>query len=416
MPRAAPSRFVRLIALAPPLAAGLALVGVALAAALALGLVAAPPAVSLDVPGLAGGLAFGLDAARAGPLAAMLLAGAACMLAVPSLAGAALIVAGTAGIAAGNDYTLAFAALVALVLARHARAAEAVALAVLPVILLAVAQASGLRALLVLAGAVCFAGSGFVAAVTLDLAVFGRAAAAFLAGLALIAAGLGDMAAARLAVETAALAAPAIALAAGVIDEATGTRSPDWLGGLARGMPRFSLAFFGALALFSLLPPGSGFAAFRATFGSALGAGGWVGGLAAVALGLGFAFGGFAAIRAFGLVCLGRPRSLRAAAAEDIGGRVLLGLAFPVAGGFVLALGAAPFALLVPAAILLALHRFAIRTGPVEVPPFEDGFAKPPAWLPFGDPATQINASGFAAPLRLLAARLPSRAQLRRAR
>jgi hypothetical protein len=37
-----------------------------------------------------------------------------------------------------------------------------------------------------------------------------------------------------------------------------------------------------------------------------------------------------------------------------------------------------------------------------------DGFAAPPAWLPFGDPATQIGATSFIEPVRRLLPAIPS--------
>ncbi len=38
--------------------------------------------------------------------------------------------------------------------------------------------------------------------------------------------------------------------------------------------------------------------------------------------------------------------------------------------------------------------RAARLPGPHAVPAWEDGFAAPPAWMPFGDPATQVTAGG----------------------
>lgn len=407
MPRHAPRPLERLTALLPLVAATAALAGAAWALLLSLGLEHLA-SVSVPVLGPAGGLALAIDPARAGVLAAMLIVGVACLLAASSVpASLILLVAGSAAVLENNQYTIVFATLIVLVVARHARAAEPVTLAVLPAVLLTVAEVIGLNAIWIVVGATGLVAAGIWAAVTLDLAKLARAVALGFAAIALIAFGLGDAAAMRLALETGALTAPVIALGASVIDEATGTRSPDWLGGLARGMPRFSLLLCGALFFASLLPPGPGFAAFRMSFGAALGAAGWPGGLAALALGLGFALSVFAAIRAFGLICLGRPRSLRAAAAEDAPRRILLALGLPVVCGMALALRMEPFALFVPLAILLVLYRITSRTGPIEAPPFEDGFARPPAWLPFGDPATQVNATGFAAPLHDLAALLP---------
>jgi hypothetical protein len=44
------------------------------------------------------------------------------------------------------------------------------------------------------------------------------------------------------------------------------------------------------------------------------------------------------------------------------------------------------------------LHRFGVR-GTREVAPWNGGFGAPPVWLPFGDPATQPSATGFAEPI-----------------
>jgi hypothetical protein len=45
------------------------------------------------------------------------------------------------------------------------------------------------------------------------------------------------------------------------------------------------------------------------------------------------------------------------------------------------------------------------RTKARSVPPWNDGFAAPPPWLPFGDPATQLGPDSFA---RLVAYALPA--------
>jgi hypothetical protein len=50
------------------------------------------------------------------------------------------------------------------------------------------------------------------------------------------------------------------------------------------------------------------------------------------------------------------------------------------------------------------------RGGAAEVrrePMWADGFAAPPPWLPFGDPATQIGPASFAQPLRQVLAGVP---------
>jgi hypothetical protein len=61
-----------------------------------------------------------------------------------------------------------------------------------------------------------------------------------------------------------------------------------------------------------------------------------------------------------------------------------------------------PLALLMLAlagAAFLGLRRFGAR-GEREVRAWNGGFGKPPVWLPFGNPATQPTAAGFAEPVR----------------
>jgi hypothetical protein len=135
-----------------------------------------------------------------------------------------------------------------------------------------------------------------------------------------------------------------------------------------------------------------------------------------------------AAVRIIGMGFLGRPRSLHAAAAEDARrgpflAMALLGaLAIPVAlvPGLILRLLTPVIMLLAPQAqtpplayapvTLLSLAgvaalaagfvqtRWGVR-GLREVPAWNGGFGRPPAWLPFGDPHTQPSATGFAEPV-----------------
>ncbi|HQT72330.1 MAG: hypothetical protein B7Z59_02630 [Acidiphilium sp. 37-67-22] len=407
MARPAPRPLARFLSIAPNIAAGLALAGTVLALGGAV-LLPGRLAVALPALGPAGGLALAIDPGRAELVAALLAGGSAALLAAPGLGvSALLLLAGLVAILANNLYTLVFAALIVGFLGLRDRAAPA-ALAVLPATLLALAAVTGLPGVMLVAGAVLCPAGYLLAALGGDLRRFAQGMAMGLAGVALVASGLGDAAAMRLALETEALAAPVLALAASLIEDATGSRAPDWLGGLARGMPGFALCFGGAVFWASLLPPGPGFGAFQGAFAAALRAG-LPGDLVAIALAGGFALAGFAAAGLFALVCLGRPRSLRAAAAEDLPRRDLVALGLPVAAAAGLALVTAPVLLLVPLGLLLGLWRWSLRAGPVEAPPFEDGFARPPAWLPFGDPVTQINATGFAAPLRGPAAWLARR-------
>lgn len=288
-------------------------------------------------------------------------------------------------------------------------------------------------------------------------------ACATIANVGLMAIGLGLALAAR-AVDLSALAALALAgtallalahglagaallLAAGAVLRGAGTRSLARLGGLFARMPQTALCALAAMTSLAILPPSAGFAGVWLLFQAALGAP-RVGGLAwqtlvslAVALmALTVALSAAAAVRLFGATFLGRPRTPRTAAAEEPGpatraalaGLAALSLLVGLLPGMVPGLAApllARFAsatlddrtgwLLLAAradrpgyaalglAVLLAAGAalaFALRrrigsnaeTGPA----WEGGFQAPPAWLPFGDPATQISAAGFSQPLR----------------
>ncbi len=262
-------------------------------------------------------------------------------------------------------------------------------------------------------------------------------------GIALWAKAMGDGVLAALALQAAlfwvvahGLFKPLLFLGAGAVKEATGTTSLDWLGGLMRGMPRLGLLMLAGAAGLAALPLGPGFPAefllLHAVFAAAArgGIGGRIGFAALLAvLGLSAALALGAAVRLVGIGLLGRPRSLRAAAAEEAPGRVLAGMALLAACGVPVALlpglvlaGLAPvLALLAPGAVpppldyaplplavllavlgggaFLALRKFG-RRGSREARAWAGGFGKPPAWLPFGDPATQPTATGFAEPVR----------------
>ncbi len=262
-------------------------------------------------------------------------------------------------------------------------------------------------------------------------------------GVALRAEAAGDFGLAAVALQGALLLAvahglfkPLLFLGAGAVKHATGTTSLDWLGGLMRGMPRTGVLVLVGCAGMAALPLGPGFAPefllLHAVIGAAASGGilGRIGFEALLAvLGLSAAMAVAAGVRIVGIGFLGRPRSLRAAAAEEdadksvlIGMGVLAVCCVPVAlaPGLVLAamqpvlrelvpkaavqpLGYAPF----PLAVLLAgfagaawlfFQRFAAR-GTREVADWQGGFGKPPAWLPFGDPATQASGTGFAEPV-----------------
>lgn len=261
-------------------------------------------------------------------------------------------------------------------------------------------------------------------------------------GIALRAKAMGDPALAALGLQAALLCAiahglfkPLLFLGAGEVKHATGTTSLDWLGGLMRGMPRISgLMLLGAAGM-AALPLGPGFAPEFLLLHAVIGAAGTGGILARIgftallaALGLSAALALGAAVRLVGMGLLGRPRSLHAAAAEDARPAPLFAmgllavLCVPVAllpglvtGALVpviqelapqadpLPLAYAPLslALLAGLAALAAgfiLRRWGVR-GTREVPAWTGGFGRPPAWLPFGDPHTQLSATGFAEPV-----------------
>jgi hypothetical protein len=160
----------------------------------------------------------------------------------------------------------------------------------------------------------------------------------------------------------------------------------------------------------------------------------------ALLMALAVALAATAAVRLVGVAFLGRPRSPRAAAADEVGRPTqaamialaalsgLIGL-FP---GAVLALAAPALRLLtgsdmsgraglvlspqlhapgywpLAVAVLLGLAAaFAVwllRTRAVQGhrrgPAWDCGFGAPPPWLPFGDPATQYGPASFSQPLR----------------
>jgi hydrogenase-4 component B len=241
-------------------------------------------------------------------------------------------------------------------------------------------------------------------------------------------------------------------LCAGAVQHRAGTRRFALLGGLIHRMPRTAFcAIVGAGAL-AALPPFSGFASVWMILQS-LFATPRIGGLALPALGAVIAAlvalsGGLAAaaaVRLIGVAFLGRPRSPRVAAAEEETPRrlgvlrflalisVLLGL-FPGAalilaepalqgltgvglegrtGIWAIAPARDAPAYAAPAiAALLAIAGLAaaflllrgrivsqIRRGPA----WDCGFAAPPPWLPFGDPATQYGGLSLAEPfIRML--------------
>ena len=231
-------------------------------------------------------------------------------------------------------------------------------------------------------------------------------------------------------------------------ESGAGTRRLDRLGGLIHRMPVTAGSCLVGLFAVAMLPPGLGFAAFWLLFQSLLAAAriGEIGpqvlvvcvaALAALSVGL----AGLAAVRLFGVVFLGVPRTPRAAVADDaprpvrivLGGLaaatallgVLPGLALLPAAGWTRATRSMSLLILrtgaetpgyspVAAAGLLAVAGIAAmwvsrRTGEQQrEPAWSGGFAAPPSWLPFGDPATQYGPGSFTEALRRVLALLPA--------
>jgi hypothetical protein len=230
------------------------------------------------------------------------------------------------------------------------------------------------------------------------------------------------------------------------VEAGAGTRRLDRLGGLIRGMPVTAAACGAALLAAAALPPGLGFAAFWLALQSLLAAA-RIGGrlapaaalVAATATALSIGLMVAAAARLFGAAFLGRPRTPRTAAAEEatrprrlvLGGlaaaTALLGLfpalaLLPATGWFgaldpiaalVLRPGAeAPGYGPIGTAVLLAIAGVAIvrlsrGAGERREPVWSGGFAAPPPWLPFGDPATQFGPASFSDPLASIVGLLP---------
>jgi hydrogenase-4 component B len=234
-------------------------------------------------------------------------------------------------------------------------------------------------------------------------------------------------------------------LGAGAVLHATGRRDLDGLGGLIRTMPRTAVFFLvGALAI-SALPPLNGFVSEWLLFQAVLAgptlpqaslhfAAPAIGAMLALAAALAAA----CFVRVYGTAFLGRPRSVEAAQAHDVGlaqqlamgalallcilggllggplTAVLAPLVNEIAGGTLPALGSGPaplaliafdadrsvydatvialFVAIASLATLVVVHRLSerrTRRGPA----WDCGFPDP-------SPATQYTASSFAQPLR----------------
>lgn len=239
-----------------------------------------------------------------------------------------------------------------------------------------------------------------------------------------------------------------LSLCAGALETGAGTRQLDRLGGLIHRMPVTALCALVGLFGVAAIPPGLGFAGFWLLFQALLAAariGGFgvpllvaiVATLSALSVGL----AAMAAVRLFGVACLGRPRTPRTAVAEDVPRvrryalitlasltallAVLPALALlpaasalahlanggssPLGFDMTLRLGAeAPGysviaiagLLLIAGIALFELLRRGAAGGERQEAAWSGGFAPPPPWLPFGDPATQYGPASFAEPVR----------------
>lgn len=237
-------------------------------------------------------------------------------------------------------------------------------------------------------------------------------------------------------------------LGAGAALKGAGTRALERLGGLIHRMPVTTGCMLAGAASLAALPPTSGFAGEWTLFQAML-AGPRIGGVAlqvlicvvALLMALAAALAAAAAVRLIGVGFLGRPRTPRTAAAQEVGyaaqlamlGLALLSVLAGIFPGAVLAAGKAAMRLTVGVtmadrasllsvtpnaettgyaapviAILLGLALagvvFALRRAAVaghrRGPAWDCGFGAPPPWLPFGDPATQYGGASFGQPLR----------------
>ena len=226
------------------------------------------------------------------------------------------------------------------------------------------------------------------------------------------------------------------------IDIGAGTRRLDKLGGLIHRVPATTACYLAGLFAVAVLPPGLGFAAFwplfQALFFAARTDGLGLGLLIAattIAVAASFGLAALAAVRVFGAAFLGRPRTPRAAVADEAFQPTLKRLAPPA--GLITVLGVLPGLALLPACEWTGGNVFflapwpgyspigtaallMIASGAVvwvvravasgerrREPAWSGGFAPPPAWLPFGDPATQIGPASFSDPIRRLLATVP---------
>ena len=237
------------------------------------------------------------------------------------------------------------------------------------------------------------------------------------------------------------------ALAVAAASRGAGSDRLDRLGGLATRMTATAAAALVAGGSLALLPPSAGFASAWMLLQAAFAAtrlGGvllhFVVALTALSLIAASGLATAAVIRIAGLAFLGRPRTPRAAAAEQasrpdratMAAAAAVCLALGLFPGLAVRLaepaqqmltrarlegqagwaglqtqqalpGYAPLAVAVLvlagfAALVLLARRF---PGTQVVRGWEDGFAEPPPWLPFGDPATQATPLALASMLDL---------------
>ncbi len=241
-------------------------------------------------------------------------------------------------------------------------------------------------------------------------------------------------------------------MCADAVESGAGTRRLDLMGGLLHRMPVTAGCCLVGLCTVAVLPPGLGFAAFWLLFQS-LSAAARIGDsgvqllilVVAALTALSAGLMALSTVRLFGLVFIGRPRTPRAAVAEEAPRPVclvLMGLAvslsllgllpalvvLPTIGwtraasdqwlalsSGAEAAGYSPLAVLALLA-LLAFTVLRVLRRPGErrrEPAWSGGFATPPPWLPFGDPATQSGPASFVEPLRGVVALLPSTAATR---
>ena len=324
-----------------------------------------------------------------------------------------IIVALALGVWAANPLIAGFGLLFAVMLGAFCPQALPLALSAVPVIALmwvwqAVTPGQGWHPVQI--AEICLALGAILAPIGALLAVcasdFTGLALGFvlgLSGIALGGAGLGSAPVMLMAAAASSLAGAGLALIGQRLDAAAGQVALDWLGGLARGMPDLSFVLLALLLGVSALPPGPAFDVLvlivRALGTAPSPRAGWFGLGAAFWAGLSM----LAALRGFALVALGRPRSLRAAAAEDVRDGRFVAMAGLAVAMLLLGLLAAPDRLVVIGVTCSVAVMVAMLVGilaPRRVVPVEhwtEGFAKPPLWLPFDDPTTQMTATGFAA-------------------